>query len=483
MLNQYYFLQPKNKLISSKVLSTRFPPLQLENVVSIVQLVLGSSISNKLWIDSSDNGGVTAANLDSMGFNVQSVNQNNDIYDTNLNGTSVQVVTEIHPSNNSLVFLDLISQPVVPKINTDVLPVYIISGDLIDDLPLEEYQVFEYTLSTKDFYEDLSKVDSFYKNDLKLLSKSGNFKLFILKPRQMSEVMIQQDLYESNSDYETRIVISSHIIEKFPKATPDVVTMLSAALIQKLRTGQIFCQPLESVIKFLLNEDVSQLFFNYESILQNLSIQKQSLLQTGLELDEEVDTTTTTIQQPSLILNTTDMLLDQGERVEINDDVATWVQQTIESFEPKFTLIEGISDEGIVSEKLRSSSKLSKINLFEKPYYKEYQYFIFSTNPPFLDTLNPKVKVFKTTFTSSVLPNSVHKKILFLNPSVLNSNQPFGSSVLFQGKSMDEFTKELFKLPNAIAPNYIVIQSRHKPLPGANQTYEKDETFLSVYKR
>jgi hypothetical protein len=294
--------------------------------------------------------------------------------------------------------------------------------------------------------------------------------------------MLNQDLYESTSDFETRIVLSKHIMDRFPNCTSDVITMLACAMLQKLRTGQIYCHDLEKVMQYLFSDKVDTLFTDYDSILKSVSVQKQSLLQQDV-VQEDVTEEIIVPSPHKPIFTSKDMMLDEGIRIVPREEEAQWVLQQINSLAPKYTLVEGISDEGVISKTLMSSKQLGKVNLHEKPAYKEYQYFIFSTKNNFIDQLQPNVKVFKTKFNPSVLPNTANKKVLFLNPSVLNTGDEI-KEVTVNGKTIEEFSKELFKLPNTIAPHFIVIKSYGgAPLVQGGKVVSQGDQYLTILQR
>jgi hypothetical protein len=481
MLSTYYFSKPE-KQISKETIFSYLPPNQLDNIIQIVKLVLGNDAKNYTFVDVSYNSGSTALGLVDLGYQVISLDQGTLEYKNNVKGEPIEVVQEVNVDSNHILFLDLITRRKVPKINYSSLPVVVVisKDDTFDlPLPLEKYTTYEYNLSSKDFFEDMATIDIMYKNDLKLLSKDSNFKLYVLVPNNIPQVMLNQDLYESTSDFETRIVLSKHIMDRFPNCTSDVITMLACAMLQKLRTGQIYCHDLEKVMQYLFSDKVDTLFTDYDSILKSVSVQKQSLLQQDV-VQEDV---TEEIIVPKPIFTSKDIMLDEGIRIVPREEEAQWVLQQINALAPKYTLVEGISDEGVISKTLMSSKQLGKVNLHEKPAYKEYQYFIFSTNNNFIDQLQPNVKVFKTKFNPSVLPNTANKKVLFLNPSVLNTGDEI-KEVTVNGKTIEEFSKELFKLPNTIAPHFIVIKSYGgAPLVQGGKVVSQGDQYLTILQR
>jgi hypothetical protein len=65
----------------------------------------------------------------------------------------------------------------------------------------------------------------------------------------MSEYIVEQDLYESDDNFELRIILFKLIQKKFPSIRIDAINVITTAYIKKLRTGEIFTQDIEKIIK------------------------------------------------------------------------------------------------------------------------------------------------------------------------------------------------------------------------------------------
>lgn len=65
----------------------------------------------------------------------------------------------------------------------------------------------------------------------------------------MSEYILEQDLYESDDNFEFRIMLFKLIQKKFPSIRADAINVITTAYIKKLRTGEIFTQDIEKIIK------------------------------------------------------------------------------------------------------------------------------------------------------------------------------------------------------------------------------------------
>ncbi len=67
----------------------------------------------------------------------------------------------------------------------------------------------------------------------------------------MSQVIIQQDIYQSENEWKVQVKFAEQIIDAFPTLSKDSVIVLSKAILNKLSQGVVYPEEIEKMISIV----------------------------------------------------------------------------------------------------------------------------------------------------------------------------------------------------------------------------------------